>query len=60
MDDNYFNRITPGFCSVLGMIFIVLKICHLINWSWFWVLSPFWIPIFAVGLAVCIIFFIVR
>ena len=23
--------------------FVVLKLCGLINWSWWWVLSPIWI-----------------
>lgn len=27
----------------LTIVFIVLKLCNVINWSWFWVLSP--IPI---------------
>lgn len=34
-----------GFCSILTLIFIVLKLTHYIDWSWFWVLSPLWIPI---------------
>ena len=32
-----------GLLSVLGIIFIVLKLCHVIEWSWIWVLAPFWI-----------------
>ena len=32
-----------GFGSLLGLVFIVLKLCGVINWSWLWVLSPFWI-----------------
>ena len=32
-----------GFFSVLQIVFIVLKLCGLINWSWLWVLSPTWI-----------------
>ena len=31
--------------SVLLVIFIVLKLCHVIDWSWVWVLSPFWITL---------------
>ena len=34
-----------GFCSILTLIFIVLKLTHYIDWSWLWVLSPLWIPI---------------
>lgn len=29
----------------LTIIFIVLKLCNLINWSWWWVFSPIWISI---------------
>lgn len=31
-------------CGVLLIVFIVLKLCKLIDWSWLWVLSPLWIP----------------
>lgn len=32
-----------GFTGVLAIVFIVLKLVGVINWSWFWVLSPLWI-----------------
>jgi len=31
--------------GVLLVMFIVLKLTHTINWSWWWVLSPLWMPI---------------
>lgn len=34
-----------GFMGVLQVVFIVLKIVKVINWSWIWVLSPTWIPL---------------
>lgn len=34
-----------GFCGLLTIAFIVLKLCNVITWSWWWVLSPLWIPI---------------
>ena len=34
-----------SFLEVLLIVFIVLKLCHVISWSWWWVLSPFWIPV---------------
>jgi hypothetical protein len=34
-----------GITSVLGTVFIVLKLTGHISWSWLWVLSPFWIPL---------------
>ena len=34
-----------GVSSLLLIAFIVLKLTHVIDWSWWWVLSPMWIPI---------------
>ena len=31
-----------GFFSVLQIVFIVLKLCGVIDWKWVWVLSPTW------------------
>ncbi len=32
-----------GFGGLLTIVFITLKLCHVIDWSWLWVLSPLWI-----------------
>ena len=32
-----------GFAGLLTIAFIVLKLCGVIAWSWWWVLSPVWI-----------------
>lgn len=32
-----------NFGGLLALLFITLKLTGHINWSWFWVLSPFWI-----------------
>lgn len=34
-----------GFCGLLTIVFITLKLLGIITWSWWWVLSPIWIPI---------------
>ena len=31
--------------ALLGVAFVILKLCKVINWSWVWVLAPFWIPL---------------
>lgn len=31
--------------ELLLVAFIVLKLCGVINWSWWWVFSPVWIPL---------------
>lgn len=37
--------IKVGLSGILGVVFIILKLCGVIDWSWLWVLSPFWIPV---------------
>lgn len=32
-----------GFTGLLTIVFIVLKLCHVINWNRIWVLCPIWI-----------------
>jgi hypothetical protein len=32
-----------GFTGALTILFIGLKLCNVIHWSWWWVLSPIWI-----------------
>lgn len=31
-----------GFFGVLGIVFIILKLCGVIDWAWWIVLSPIW------------------
>ena len=31
-----------GFFGLLGLLFIGLKLGAVIDWSWWWVLSPLW------------------
>ena len=48
-----------GFLGLLTIVFIVLKLTHYIDWSWWWVLAPLWIP-FAIVMAVILIAAIVQ
>ena len=32
-----------GFATLLTILFIALKLTHVIAWSWWWVLSPLWL-----------------
>jgi hypothetical protein len=38
------QRTGPGFLSLLTLLFITLKLLGKIDWSWWWVLAPLWIP----------------
>lgn len=34
-----------GFPGLLALIFITLKLTDFIDWSWWWVLAPIWLPL---------------
>lgn len=34
-----------GLFGLLGVAFVVLKLCEVITWSWWWVTAPFWGPL---------------
>lgn len=34
------NFTLPGLPVLLTLIFMILKLCNVITWSWFWVFSP--------------------
>lgn len=46
------------FCQLLTIAFIVLKLAHVINWSWIWVLAPLWIELIVVIIAIIILIII--
>ena len=47
-----------GLDIILFVVFLVLKLCNVIDWSWWWVTAPLWIPV-ALFIAVCLIIFII-
>ena len=53
MSDNVEYRYTgPGLASMLFLVFLVLKLTGVIDWSWWWVTAPLWI---ACGLWIVIV-----
>ena len=58
MENKTINKNGVGFCGLLTITFIVLKLCGVINWSWIWVLAPMWIAwglIFIILGIVCLV-----
>lgn len=57
MSKNQIRQSSGGsisFMSLLTIAFIVLKLCSVIKWSWWWVLAPMWIPTLLVIVALVI------
>ena len=48
-----------GFCGLLTIAFIVLKLTGVISWSWIWVLAPIWIP-FAITMIIGITLLLLK
>ena len=48
-----------GFTGLLTIVFIILKLCGVIGWSWVWVLSPIWISVALAVLIIAVWFIIV-
>jgi len=44
-----------GFIGLLTVLFIGLKLLGKIDWSWWWVLAPIWIP----AILIVVILFII-
>ena len=45
MSENNTSSSGIGFTSLLTVLFVGLKLTHYIDWSWWWVLSPLWLPV---------------
>lgn len=45
--------------TLLLVLFVGLKLGGVIDWSWWWVLSPFWIPL-CIALLAFVVFLIAR
>jgi uncharacterized protein (DUF983 family) len=48
MSDSNNTSTGVSFSGILTIAFIVLKLTDVIDWSWWWVLSPIWIPLLVI------------
>ena len=46
-----------GFFGLLQLVFIVLKLCGIIHWSWIWVFMPTLLPIGILSLVLLFLVF---
>lgn len=59
MSNKNINYNGIGFCGLLTIVFIVLKLIGYISWSWVWVLSPLWIS-WLIAILLIIILLIIK
>lgn len=48
------RRQSTSLCTILFVVFLTLKLCEKIDWSWWWVFAPLWGPV-ALGLALLLV-----
>lgn len=53
--DNISIRFSGLLTTLLTVLFIGLKLTNYIDWSWWWVLSPLWIPTVLIILLILLI-----
>lgn len=44
-----------GLCSAVFIVFLVLRLTDHIDWAWYWVASPLWLPVAATLLVIGVI-----
>ena len=57
VDNNNARSGGIGFFGLLGIVFITLKLCGVIDWEWWLVLAPIWVPT-AIALIVLLFVFL--
>ena len=52
------STVTTSFpiASILTIVFVVLKLTNVISWSWWWVVSPLWIPLGLIAILFVVVF----
>lgn len=56
MDGKKISINISGF--TITLIFLILKLTHVIDWAWIWIFSPIWIPL-AIGLVVLLLYYFI-
>jgi hypothetical protein len=49
-----------GIGMILFLIFMTLKLTNNIDWSWWWVTAPLWIPLIILGVVGLIALFYIK
>ena len=58
-DNKHYSSGGLGLASVLTIVFIILKLVGVIDWSWVWVLAPLWINAILVVVTIVIVAIVV-
>jgi ABC-type polysaccharide/polyol phosphate export permease len=45
MSEKQITPINSGILTIMFVVFVTLKLTGNIDWSWWWVTSPLWLPV---------------
>lgn len=49
-----------GIGTILFIVFLVLKLTDVIDWSWWWITAPLWIPLGIFILCLVVVYYLSR
>lgn len=53
-------KLNVGIAPVLFLIFMTLKLCGVITWSWWIVTMPLWLPLLIAGIIIIIFAYLAK
>ena len=56
MSEKQITPINSGILTILFVVFLILKLTGNIDWSWWWVTSPLWLPVAILFFVISILF----
>ena len=56
MDNKINIKFSGLLTTLLTVLFVGLKLTNYIDWSWWWVLAPLWVPLALTALIIFVIF----
>ena len=56
MSEKQITPINSGILTMMFIVFLTLKLTGNIDWSWWWVTSPLWLPIAILFTVVSVLF----
>jgi len=58
---NYNGPSISGFLGTIFIVLLILKLTNVIDWSWWWIFAPIWIPLVICAIIIlCTIIFVLR
>ncbi len=58
--DKPVEEINFNICGIIAIVFLILKLTNVIDWSWIWVLAPLWIGFILCAITTVAVLIVVK